>query len=169
MHFYNILTVGQFSRKLSHIIILFITQVRHNSWIGKYPGLAYSISQDGAYCLFCLLFVCDKNEHAVLIRKPYRDWKHATELFNAHYFDLRSDKKSSYGYETDKMCAESALTLQRVVMNAQCTVYHAVLYIRIMHNLACVYADLLFSSYISRFLQRIMMTMAHTECVRVRN
>ena len=89
------------------------------SWIGKYPGLAYSISQDGAYCLFCLLFVCDKNEHAVLIRKPYRDWKHATELFNGHYFDLRSDKKSSYGYETHKMCAESALTLQRVVMNAQ--------------------------------------------------
>ena len=34
------------------------------SWIGKYPGLTYSISQDGAYCLFCLLFVCDKNEHA---------------------------------------------------------------------------------------------------------
>eukprot|EP00731_Ephydatia_muelleri_P022324 Em0014g915a len=89
------------------------------SWIGKYPGLAYSISQDGAYCLFCLLFVCDKNEHAVLIRKPYRDWKHATELFNGHYFDLRSEKKSSYGYETHKMCAESALTLQRVVMNAQ--------------------------------------------------
>ena len=98
------------------------------SWIGKYPGLAYFISQDGAYCLFCLLFVCDKNEHAVLIRKPYRDWKHATELFNAHYFDLRSDKKSSYGYATHKMCAESALTLQRVVMNAQCTVYHAVLH-----------------------------------------
>ena len=32
------------------------------------------------------------------------------QLFNAHYFDLRSDKKSSYGYEAHKMCAESALT-----------------------------------------------------------
>ena len=58
-------------------------------------------------CSACFLSVT-KNEHAVLIRKPYRDWKHATELFNAHYFDLRSDKKSSYGYETHKM---SALTL----------------------------------------------------------
>ena len=92
-------------------IVLLYCSLHRNfiySWIGKYPGLAYSISQDGAYCLFCLLFVCDKNEHAVLIRKPYRDWKHATELFNGHYFDLRSDKKSSYGYETHKM---SALTL----------------------------------------------------------
>ena len=89
-------------------------------------------------------------------------------LMQAHYFDLRSDKKSSYGYETHKMCAESALTLQIVVMNAQwyripCSSVHP----HHAQSRVRVYADLLFSSYISRFLQRIMMTMAHILSVYV--
>ena len=100
-------------------IYIYITRSFQHSWISKYPGLSYSASQDGAYCLFCLLFVCDKTERVVLKRKPYRNWKHATEIFNGHFLGYKSDKKSCYGYETHKMSAESALTLQRVFVNVQ--------------------------------------------------
>ena len=64
-------------------------------------------------------FACLLTEHVVLIRKPYRNWKHATEIFNGQFFGYKSDKMSCYGYETHKMSAESALTLQRVFVNVQ--------------------------------------------------
>eukprot|EP00731_Ephydatia_muelleri_P010464 Em0005g1050a len=90
-----------------------------HSWLSKYPGLAYSISQDGAYCIYCVLFDCSPSEHdGVLVSKPFKDWKHATECFNGHFLNIKCDSEASYGYETHKKCAESALSLQRV---KQCT------------------------------------------------
>ncbi|KAL5471208.1 hypothetical protein EMCRGX_G029299 [Ephydatia muelleri] len=86
--------------------------------LSKYPG-AYSISQDGAYCIYCVLFVGNPSEHLVLVSKSFKDWKHATERFNGHFLNIKCDSKASFGYETHKMCAESALSLQRVLIYQQ--------------------------------------------------
>ena len=55
----------------------------------------------------------------MLVSKPFKDWKHATERFNGHFLNIKCDSKASYGYETHKMCAESALSLQRVLIYQQ--------------------------------------------------
>ena len=65
---------------------------------------AYSISQDGAYCIYCVLFACNPSEHVVLVNKPFKDWKHATERFNGHFLNIKCDSKASYGYETQDVC-----------------------------------------------------------------
>ena len=52
------------------------------SWLGRYPGLVYSKSQNGGYCKYCVLF----GEHEpsvkeldVFITKPFTNFRKATE------------------------------------------------------------------------------------------
>ena len=72
-----------------------------------------------ASTVYCALFVCSPSEHVVLVSKPFKDWKHATERFMGHFLNIKCDSKASYGYETHKMCAESVLSLQRVFTSKQ--------------------------------------------------
>ncbi|KAF0732229.1 zinc finger MYM-type protein 1-like, partial [Aphis craccivora] len=59
------------------------------SWLSKFTWLAYSLKFDGAFCKFCVAFV--NNEAGInsqllgaLVKKPFRNWKHATETFRNH-------------------------------------------------------------------------------------
>ena len=56
----------------------------------------------------------------MLVSKPFKDWEHATECFNGHFLNIKCDSEASYGYETHKKCAESALSLQRVKQVSGC-------------------------------------------------
>lgn len=58
-------------------------------WFLNFPWLAYSKSENGAYCKYCVAFV--KNEAGVnnqklgaLVLKKYDNWRHALEDFKCH-------------------------------------------------------------------------------------
>ncbi|KAJ8038110.1 52 kDa repressor of the inhibitor of the protein kinase [Holothuria leucospilota] len=94
----------------------------NHSWLAKYPGLAYSKTEDSAYCLYCVLFAKDTTDR-LLVNRPVRDWKKATDIFNNHFFNKRSGtSRRAGGYETHQTCRCLALELQRVVANTQISV-----------------------------------------------
>ena len=74
-------------------------------WLARYPGLAYFPSEDGAYCLNCVLFVPDNKAHGALIKTPFRNWKDAISTFKNHFHNVRSDRtERARGYETHQKC-----------------------------------------------------------------
>lgn len=56
-----------------------------SSWLEQYPGLVYSPSTDGAFCLPCVLFSADIDKRGQLVKEPYRNWKKATEQLDEHF------------------------------------------------------------------------------------
>ena len=60
-----------------------------SSWLKTYPGLVYSPSEDGAFCLPCLLFSTDTDARGQLVKEPFKNWKKATERFNEHFHNKR--------------------------------------------------------------------------------
>ena len=40
-------------------------------WLKELPGLVYSTSLDGAYCLPCALFA---NQSGIIVNKPFQTW-----------------------------------------------------------------------------------------------
>ena len=55
-------------------------------WLNKYNGLIYSQSQDGGYCLFCVLFgQCEPSELEVLLNRSLTKFKNAIEKLNEHF------------------------------------------------------------------------------------
>ena len=62
-------------------------------WLNtKYNGLIYSKSQDGGYCLFCMLFgQCEPSvkELGILVNRPLTNFKNAIEKLNEHFFFKR--------------------------------------------------------------------------------
>ncbi|CAC5361926.1 unnamed protein product [Mytilus coruscus] len=55
-------------------------------WISKYPGLVYSIEEDGAYCLHCVLFEKEPEKRGKLVNAPFKNWKRALEVFDEHFW-----------------------------------------------------------------------------------
>ena len=58
------------------------TYIRYcnRDWLDEFPFLAYSKSQDGLYCLSCILFPCgipSQQRANLLISAPYQNWKDA--------------------------------------------------------------------------------------------
>jgi len=58
-------------------------------WLHTFPWLAYSAKLDGAFCTFCVAFAksgADINSQTLgaLVRKPFKNWKHAMETFKNH-------------------------------------------------------------------------------------
>ena len=52
-----------------------------HSWLSKYNGLCYSVTDDGGYCKFCVLFAkCSPSvtRLGVLVEKPFTDFKKAS-------------------------------------------------------------------------------------------
>ena len=80
-----------------------------HSCLARYPGLAYSPSEDGTLCLNCMLFVSDNKEHGDLIKTPFRYWKDAISAFDNHFHNVRSDRtERARGYETHQKCCAKA-------------------------------------------------------------
>ena len=52
------------------------------------------VRMEHIYCIYCVLFVCNPSEHVVLVSKPFKDWKHATERFNGHFLNIKCDSIS---------------------------------------------------------------------------
>ncbi|KAL4152797.1 hypothetical protein QTP88_000630 [Uroleucon formosanum] len=59
------------------------------SWLSKFTWLAYSLKFDGAFCKFCVAFAnneagTNSQPLGALVKKPFCNWKHATESFRNH-------------------------------------------------------------------------------------
>jgi len=59
------------------------------SWLSKFTWLAYSLKFDGAFCKCCVAFAnneagTNSQPLGALVKKPFRNWKHATETFRNH-------------------------------------------------------------------------------------
>lgn len=76
------------------------------SWMDKYPGLVYSIEEDGAYCMHCVLFENNPSNRGKLVKSPFRNWKKAIECFDEHFFGItpKSVKKGGSGYQRHLEC-----------------------------------------------------------------
>jgi hypothetical protein len=90
---------------LKHHIILHLTV--HCTVDIKYPGLFYSVSCDGAFCLHCVLVCKEPSKHGQLGSEPFRNWKKATEKFDEHFWKKRHNsgdtsvkKRPSSDYES---------------------------------------------------------------------
>lgn len=70
-------------------------------WLAEYPGLVYSTKTDGILCIFCSLFPCDSDgKRGALVKSVYRNWKHAKENCNEHFFGNRGGKSDGgAGYQ----------------------------------------------------------------------
>ena len=58
-------------------------------WAGESLWLAYSSSDDGMYCVICVLFgkcTCKRNgnKSSALVKKAFRDWKRALQRIRVH-------------------------------------------------------------------------------------
>ena len=54
-------------------------------WFKLFPWLCYSLVEDGAYCLPCLLFACKKNTAAKsFIFKPFKHWPDVMGALKRH-------------------------------------------------------------------------------------
>ncbi len=62
-------------------------------WLDEYNGLVYSVSDDGGYCKFCVLFgnVDPAQELSILVKRPLKNLKKAKEKLNDH-FSAREQK-----------------------------------------------------------------------------
>ena len=63
-------------------------------WAGESLWLAYSSSEDGMYCVICVLFGKCTSKHngnkaSVFVKKPFRDWKHALQRIRVHNKSLQ--------------------------------------------------------------------------------
>ena len=84
-------------------------------WLNKYNGLIYSKSQDGGYCLFCVLFgQCEPSvkELGVLVNRPLTNFKNAIEKLNDHFF---SKDRKSHRAALEKAMAFLAVKENKVV------------------------------------------------------
>ena len=78
----------------------------------KYPPLRYSVSQDGIYCVSCVLFA---DGDILLHTKPLQDWSNGRRLTAKH---LQTDGHA---------CAhQQAVEFIRVCENKQCSVISSI-------------------------------------------
>ena len=57
-------------------------------WALKYDGLAYSKTEDAAFCKYCVFFSASVKRGA-LVDTGFRNWKKATEVFDAHFYGAK--------------------------------------------------------------------------------
>lgn len=81
------------------------------SWLERWNWLAYSDIEKGAFCKFCVLFYkhdgAGKGMHSPpvsLVTQPFRNWKHAIELFNIHQNNNYHKFSTSKAIEFLKIC-----------------------------------------------------------------
>ncbi|XP_071817519.1 52 kDa repressor of the inhibitor of the protein kinase-like [Apostichopus japonicus] len=88
-------------------------------WLENYPGLAYSAKEDAAFCRYCVFFPrpgSNVSSSRLMVTRPFRDLKKATEKFTAHFFGIQRDSsKRGAGYELHCMCQESWLSFRSMI------------------------------------------------------
>ena len=96
------------------------------SWLERYPGLVYSPSADGAFCLPCMFFRAGAERQGTLVTEPYKNWKKATEKFDEHFHGIRhnrgdfstsSHKKTGTGNQLHMECVTKSTSFMQVFEN----------------------------------------------------
>ena len=76
-------------------------------WFSKFPWLSYSPSQDGAFCLSCVLFGDNFPKKASRIKKlfsePFKNWKNATCVFRQHTGESSATFRAGLHFDTFHM------------------------------------------------------------------
>ncbi len=88
-----------------------------HSWLGKYNGLCYSVTENGGYCKFCVLFAkCSPSvaRLGVLVEKPFTNFKKASEILGDHF---QGTGASSKGRISHKAAVEAAMAFTAVMEN----------------------------------------------------
>ncbi|CAG2218417.1 unnamed protein product [Mytilus edulis] len=80
-------------------------------WISKYPGLVYSIEEDGAYCLHCVLFEKEPEKRGKLVNAPFKNWKKALEVFDEHFWGKSTKSLKRGGRAVDVVSALESVSL----------------------------------------------------------
>ena len=83
-------------------------------WLDKYNGLTYSDTEDGGFCLFCVLFgQCETSvkELGILVSRPLTNFKKAIEMFKEHFV---SQSRKSHQAAMEKAMAFIAVKENRV-------------------------------------------------------
>ena len=70
-----------------------------NTWLHKYDGLAYSESENGGFCKYCVVFgrsagAFPSRELVVFVTKPFVNFKKASEKFQEHFNESRYHKSA---------------------------------------------------------------------------
>lgn len=85
------------------------------SWLERYNGLTYSPSENGGYCLYCVLFgTCEPTvkELGVLVNRSFINIKKAIEKLNEHFV---SQCRKSHQLALEKATAFLSVQENRVV------------------------------------------------------
>ncbi|XP_052268219.1 52 kDa repressor of the inhibitor of the protein kinase-like [Dreissena polymorpha] len=88
-----------------------------SSWLQKYPGLVYSVEEDGAYCVHCVTFPGNK-KRGKLVSEPFQNWKKAIEVFDGHFFPdaKKHSKDGGTGYQAhidSRICCEQFMSVRK--------------------------------------------------------
>ena len=84
-------------------------------WLDDFNGLTYSISDDGGYCKFCVLFAqCEplSQELSVLVQRPLKNLKKAKEKLKEHF---GSKGRQSHQIAIEKAQAFCAIQENRAI------------------------------------------------------
>ena len=83
-------------------------------WLDEYNGLVYSITDDGGYCKYCVLFGnCNPSQElSVLVKRPLNNFKKAKEKLNDH-FSAREQK--SHQIAVERAMAFCSVQEQKIV------------------------------------------------------
>ena len=56
-----------------------------HSWLENFPWLCYSLMEDGAYCMYCVLFNGGSSGRKIqLVHTPFKTWSDAQHCFRKH-------------------------------------------------------------------------------------
>ncbi|XP_069104128.1 52 kDa repressor of the inhibitor of the protein kinase-like [Argopecten irradians] len=105
------------------------------AWISRFPGLVYSPSTDGAFCLHCFLFPGGAERKCQLVSEPFRNWKKAVERFDEHFHKIRhnsgdnsasSHKKTGTGHELHMDSVVKSTNFLKCKEDKQVPIHHQI-------------------------------------------
>ena len=86
------------------------------AWLKEFPGLAYSPSEDAAYCKHCVFFPRNGICRGQLVTVPFTNWKKSSEKCIAHFFGDQKDKTKRGTGECDSTRIEHSMFTIHVVL-----------------------------------------------------
>ena len=92
-----------------------------HSWLSKYNELCYSVTDNGGYCKFCVLFAKYSPSVArlgVLIEKPFTNFKKASEILGNHFHGT-SQGGASKGRHSHQAAVEAAMSFLAFMENRE--------------------------------------------------
>jgi len=65
------------------------------AWLKRYDGLVYSVSEDGGFCKYCVLFgrYSPSKQLGALVSMPLTNFKRACEKLTKHFHSVRTGQK----------------------------------------------------------------------------